>query len=208
MSAISVMLEKHRAHLISDTAATRNGRLLGHCVKTCPVPHLDAAIAIRGNTKSVRTIAHLCAEYDDVDQMRAQIPIRLRAYGGLLAKWWPLRYGFDLFVAGVRDGKAFAWNLSSRTGYQFVDVEGFGAAPGEADMASDFEAAIDGFDTDKRDGFTSKLDAAACRVLDLQRKRWPGTIGGFGQITTVSRAGIVTRVIKRWPDKLGAPLAS
>lgn len=205
MSAISALIDKQRVHIVSDTAATHRGRLMGHCVKTFPIPHLSAAIAVRGNTKNIRIIAHLVSEYDDLDEMRAQIPVRLRALGGLLAKWWPLRYGFDVIIAGVNRGKPFAWQLSSKTGYTFSDIEYFAAAPAEPDMAESLYEAVDGFDTDTRGG-TTRLDAAACRLLDLQRQKFPGCIGGFGQITTVMSGGIYSRIIKRWPDKLGHKL--
>lgn len=206
MSAIAALIEKQRVHLISDTAATHRGRLMGHCVKTFPIPHLGVAISIRGNTKSARTIAHLIGEYDDQDEMRAQIPLRLRALGGILTKLWPMRYGFDCIIAGINHGKPFAWLISSKTGYEFSDVEYFVAAPADPDMSEELSEAVDGFDGDTRGG-TTRLDAAACRLLDLQRQKFPGCIGGFGQITTVTQGGIFTRTVKRWPDKLGHKLA-
>lgn len=202
MSAIAVLLEKQRAHVISDTAATMGCKLWGHCVKALPVPHMNMVVAVRGNTRSVSTIHRLVAEYDDLDQMLAQAPLRLRAVGGLMAKLWPSRYGFEVIIAGVREGKAFAWFLSSRHGYVWQNVDG--ACVCGATDALAIEVAIEGFDIDRRD--TRNLDAAAVRLLDLQRQACAGTVGGFGQITTVGQGVITTRIVKRWPDQLGKKL--
>ena len=45
------------------------------------------------------------------------------------------------------------------------------------------------------------------RLMDAQRRTYPDKIGGFLQLARVTREGISSRIIHRWPDEIGKRLA-
>jgi hypothetical protein len=54
-----------------------------------------------------------------------------------------------------------------------------------------------------------KFDATdhGVKLMDAQRRTYPDMIGGFVQLARVTREGISSRVIHRWPDEIGKRLA-
>ena len=45
------------------------------------------------------------------------------------------------------------------------------------------------------------------KLTDAQRRTYPDMIGGFMQLARVTREGISSRIIHRWPDEIGKRLA-
>ena len=54
-----------------------------------------------------------------------------------------------------------------------------------------------------------KFDATdhGVKLMDAQRRTYPDMIGGFVQLARVTREGISSRIIHRWPDEIGKRLA-
>ncbi|WP_454745159.1 hypothetical protein [Ciceribacter selenitireducens] len=212
MSAINVLLGAGEAHIVTDGAGTTLVNFTGTAKralvmsypKILPVPHLGLALVFRGRVGLQSAVLFRAARARTVEDLREKLPQELRRSYRMRAKLLPLFYGFDLVVAGVRDGKEFAFIVSSVPTYglePFIPVE---IRHGLCSPKLSDDALADGWQTPGRDRSRS-LDAAACRILEDQRSS--GIVGAFGQITSVTQFGIYTRIIKRWPDELGKPLA-
>jgi hypothetical protein len=46
------------------------------------------------------------------------------------------------------------------------------------------------------------------RLMDAQRRTYPNKIGAFVQVTTVMKDGVESRIVHRWPNKIGEEVAA
>lgn len=211
MTAVNVLLGKGEAHVVTDGAGVAMVNVAGTAKqvlgmtspKILPVPHLGLALVFRGRGGLQSSVLFRAARSRTVEDLREKFPQDLRRAYRLRARLFPQFYGFDLIAAGVREGKEFAFIVSSVPTYGLEPFTARDVPHGLCSPKLSDDALADGWQTSERDR-TRALDAVACRILEDQRSS--GIVGAFGQITSVTQFGIYTRIIKRWPDEFGKPL--
>lgn len=211
MTGVSVLLGAGEAHIITDGAGTAFMNVAGTAKrvlamtfpKVLPVPHLGLALVFRGRVGLQSSVLFRAARARTVEDLREKLPQDLRRAYRLRSRLFPQLYGFDLIAAGVREGKEFAFIVSSVQTYGLEPFAALEISNGLCSPKLSDDALVDGWQTSGRDR-SRALDAAACRILEDQRSS--GIVGAFGQITSVTQFGIYTRIIKRWPDAFGEPL--
>lgn len=215
MTAINVFFAPDRVHMVTDGAAIeQDGRLARLSNKAVPIPHLNAVIGARGAAGLPGILSELITStangYDEVKaciigKFRSVIEPaaeRQRAAGGG-------EFEVDLVVAGLSESAgpncyviASHANHPGVSAWTLIPIEFALLTPENDALAADIEPLLEG-DCD--------VEAVAVRALEGQRRiRVPhGTagevciVGGFAQLTTVAPDGITSRILKRWPDKIG-----
>lgn len=190
MTAVNVEFLSDRIVLATD------GRFLGlqkPFIKATPIPHLSAVVAARGPIGVTVWLPFLACQFGSLSEMRAGLPDVLRKRYGLIWRFAPARFRFEVIVAGYQNGEQVAFAIGSES-WAASDIPGFYAAP-----------AVD----------TSSLPtvtATAPREIDRQAKRAIGALmerqraehgdvgcGGFGQITSIFPSGqILTEVFAKF----------
>jgi hypothetical protein len=153
--------------------------------KAMALPHLGVAVALRGSIELLPQIP-LIGISPDIETLRRCAEGATRAVEGEV----------EIYVAGL--DACFAVTQAATQ-----DIEGFALTPSDdaiyAELGflwsrapDDVDPAVDGL-----------------KVFEiLRRHRVPGAmVGGFVQLTTVTRDEISTRVIHRWPDRVGEPIS-
>ncbi|MBM3091134.1 hypothetical protein GFB56_09925, partial [Ensifer sp. T173] len=174
MSAVQIFLSGDRAHIVTDGATEPRGLT----VKAIPIPHLGIVIAMRGTSGGSSRIQWLASRFPSVERLRRELPTQLRNSFGLLHKFGLELGKFDLYVAGVEHGKAFAFFISSQahresTPFEINEITSVSIAPDNGDEA--IERALEGWYLDTR-GKTDRLGGRDCR--DGSAKKASGDRGG------------------------------
>jgi hypothetical protein len=144
--------------------------------------------------------------FTSVDQMKRELPRRLKSAFGFQAWAFPKLYRVEVTIAGVEDGRPFAFTICSYRGFVLQNIDYSMIAPevdgNEEILLKLHESTKNLMMTQKN--WTSYITMAMMDILQLQRQK--GGIGVFGQMTTVTKDGISTKIICRWPDKLMKPI--
>lgn len=220
MTAINVVLGRNAVHIISDGAAIDTGGRLAHLMhKVTPVPHLSAAIGVRGVRTTVSVVIDAvtagATSYDDlhsriVDILRGTFePARLiweAKFGPhvlrcdvIVAGWSEQHKGPHAFVVATSDANAAA----GLPAWTVVEIAGTLLTPSDSKLAADFARLQLEFDDDAAIALITRQRAIAAPSPDNPPAPGPYGVGGFAQITTVGAHGIETRILKRWPDAIG-----
>jgi hypothetical protein len=182
MSAVFIIRQKYSAHMLTDGALVGPDlRLTGVLAKVVPLPHLNCAVTLRASEIDMFAQLVLSGLAPDMATLRS----RTQEAVSKLAK---LGRGLEIYVAGLED-------CFMVTDAGIVEIEAFCAAPQcdavrkllDGRMAEDVDPAVDGLEALKLMRTT-----AAC-----------AGIGGFVQLTSIYRDRIVTKVLHRWPDRVG-----
>lgn len=218
MTAINIIRQKNAVHMITDAAGyDERGVLLTIGPKAWPLPHLNAVFAARGPKLLSPLIADMLAQsatsYDALKGEFADIVISGCGRLGLVDDQAP----FQLAVAGWSESHGpDSYVLTNHPGQ--ADIKPWTVAQcGPISIAPSTEAMHAVF-LEKVVGATA-IDAldpetTALKLIALQRHAKVSVlngspddlfflVGGFAQITTVTPGGISTRILHRWPDKLG-----
>lgn len=224
MTAINIIRQKDAVHLVTDGAAYRaDGTLHVKVQKVFPFTHLDAAMAWRGSP----LLAPIFAAYASVkatsfDHLRSiardmamtalsETQDAIIGHGGDVE--------FDMAIAGWSEtagpSSYFLCNhdrYASISAWQIVDLGPISLAPTNDAIDTALAAAYPhGADPDQLDPVVDGL-----RILEIQRKHPVDHAGGFGrvvavggfaQLTTIKPDAIEMKIIQRWPDEVGRPLA-
>ena len=230
MTAINSIVLRDRLHVFSDGAHyDRHGVIKAITSKISQIPSYPGIVAVRGATYSAPLLAHdfgLHAPNFDrlLEEVETLFPFLMEKYadqfGGntsgqlFLGGWSETRRKMELYFLSNDD-----LHLSSVEG---EDTEGaFRPDVGELQnlatgnilpglMEGDVERGFDPYPAP--DQVEANIEYIARTILELQRQRKHGAIedseaehivGGFVQLTTVSRDGISTRILHRWPDTIG-----
>lgn len=212
MTAVNILLGKTECFIITDGAGTIPKTVDGRRQKTLwiklpkvfPVPHLGLAMVFRGRGAMMQSFFSKASRARTVEDLRERLPIELRRRFGLLVKLFPWAFDFELTIAGVSDGKPYAFTIAatSRCGWKpftVNEIDGAVFSPALRD-----ESVANGWWLATQARSQSSLIDIASSILEHQR--YSGIVGGFGQLTIVSQYGISSKIIKRWPDEYGKPL--
>jgi hypothetical protein len=184
MTAIFIIRRREECHLLTDGAAIDpDGRVVAIIAKAMPLPHLGVAVTLRG-TVEMMTQLPLLGTAPDLSALRSRAESAVQACEGQV----------EVYVAGVE--ACFA--VTAGAGVQ--DILGFALAPSSdaiyADLGFLWDRPPDDVDP-QRDGV---------RVLEVARAHasaFDCGVGGFAQLTTVTRDAITTRIVRRWSDQIG-----
>lgn len=155
-------------------------------------------------------IANTAASYDE---LKASFAAHLRGWAEPAIPTWRKTWGpeahlFDVCVAGWSETNgpdAFVISNMDHPGvapFVVYPIEGALVTPTNAEI----DAYVQGIDV-------LDADCDGVAILELQRAyrepAWPWCrVGAFAQLTTVEMDRITTRIIHRWPDRIGERLAS
>jgi hypothetical protein len=225
MTALNAYRLKDKVVLHSDVAIyDETGRVVQASPKVCTFPHIGVAIGVRGAKFAYAHLAPtFAAMFGSIDEMRdhrplqAMVPILrenlelMRAptlFEFLVVGWSPEKDGPDSFMlSSIPDGEL---------AYTLTEIEAFTAAP-----SPDFAAMLTACRPELRQAAESPdelmtifdPDIDGLMILDNQRRLTfefvPGGekfhgVGIAALSTTVTRDAIEQRVIRRWPDRIGA----
>lgn len=221
MTAINVILSSDSAHMITDGAITDDsGSVLMIGPKVYSFPHIGAAISIRG----AKGIAVMIAEglslsgkkydFSSYDKLKATIRPFLSEFlssadAGKLDGMFPAEWReLDIVVAGWSDAqkRADAFFIVTHNQHpvvptmKVIDTGAHLIAPTHPALMADIEPRISAIIAGE--ACDSCLDEFAADLIERQRQLEPN-VGGFAQVTTVTRSAITSRIVARFPDKIG-----
>jgi hypothetical protein len=182
-----ILRHREACHVLTDGAVVNpDGRVAAILSKTMPLPHLGVAVALRGSMEMMTQLP-LFGVAPDLATLRSRVEGAVRAVDAQV----------EVFVAGL-DGGCFAVTADGVS-----DVDGWALIP--------FNNAIDselGFLRSRTpDDIDPEVDGRRImRVLRRHPVKYSNSVGGVGgfiQLTTVVRSGIITRIVHRWPDVVG-----
>lgn len=222
MTALTVFRHSDAVHIVSDgTMQGMSGAAIGSVSKVWPIPHLSAAVAMRGGPIMLPVMSfalQTAATFDDLRNEVAALARRVFDEWRVVLEQSPFSADFDLAVAGIseRDGPA-SYLVCNHNRYgvkpwTVVDLGPCALLPGGPAVMDEFWKAYPAGTSSQaldpeRDGL---------RILEMQQRHeleaafemvdgtpLPMRIGGFAQLTTVRRDAITTKIIHRWPDEAG-----
>lgn len=217
MTAVSMFVQRAAAHLVTDAAFySPDGVMHSACSKVATIGRLRLAVAVSGAAMPWQVIAYLarCETQEEVLQTLPGSAGGLRIELAQNNPTWEAVPGrsslneFQLFLALWRDtaDRPEGYVLSTEQAWIGGDYEPYTLREVEQ-LAAPPPVGVPPF----ADLEQFKPDSDGGRILDAQRAyRNEGScyVGGFGEVTTVSRTGIVTRRVRSWPDRLGEPIAA
>lgn len=202
MTAVNIVITDRAAHVVTDGAATRKDGTIGYIGnKVYSAPHMRAVFALRGYGVLLDSIGPSLSNYrttfDEVAQ-GAWVPGIMSAYRGTGAD-----EDFDLYVAGwseERDQPEAYW-LSTRVAPELVQMPVNALfSPGTPETTRVSREVL----------FLGDDDETFCKamVTIMETQRQTSTdehriIGGFVQLTTITKEQTTQRILHRWPDKVG-----
>ncbi len=187
--AVFLVRQREAGHILADGAALApDGKIVGVAAKIMPLPHLGAAIALRGDVEMTAQLP-LLGRARDLAELRhlAEQGVRtIRAAGREV----------ELYVAALEG--CFAVTAGGTT-----EIESFALAPADQAIYAELSF-LYGRTADMVDPEVDGL-----KVMEVLRRHpvkcASGAVtrpGGHVQIATVTRAGITTRILRWWPDPI------
>lgn len=217
MTAINVIKQKSAVHMLTDGASWHpSGEFGPPCVKAWPLPHLNCVVSARGPRCAPALVADYigsaASSYDDL-RSRAVGIIRdavnfyqnvfalNERFGGraeFVIAGWSSFSGAAAFVVVADDQNRGidAW--------QVHDCGPVMMAPGdlaiESAVRDSLPSNVTSADTmdPERDGLT--MLQAQRRARNLSNDALGTIVGAFAHLTSVTPAGITTRIIHRWNE--------
>jgi hypothetical protein len=209
LTAINVLKQKDAVHLVSDGAAyDAKKRLVSVGPKVFPLPHLNAAIGVRGPTVAlpilVHFIGHGATSYDGLKRNIVGILKQAQANARTVLGQSVAGAAFEVAIGGISETRG-------PDAYVVACNDQGVVSPLTQINELGFMPSTPGVDAFIRTQNGKTIDAAdfGLNVIELQRAaKFDGVcgVGGFAQITTVRRTGIETKLLHRWPDQIGKPL--
>jgi hypothetical protein len=214
MTAINIVRQLDCTHVVSDGAGlAAQGRLAHRLPKVQIMPHLNCAVAVRGN-RILSTFAHdaitaSAATYDDL-RTRA-VPI-LRDYLEPIRSIWESQFGprifhGQIFIATYNHAFAIATSDANAAfglrAWQPLEITGHLLTPSDDALGRDFARLQLEFNDAKAVELAERQRAIPAPLLENPNEPGPYAVGGFIQLTTIRKTGIETRILKHWPDKIG-----
>ena len=205
MTALNAFVERDAVHIATDGATyRRDGRMHGYMNKTALMPHLNAAVANRGMAGTLAKLVTRLQGAETFDGMIDSLAARLApvvmfdTFEAVIAGWSD-RGGPEAYI--VSPVRKFTRGVNIT---KIPMGDGY-FAPSDAGLAERCERRGVRLDT-----VQPELDASL--IMDAQRvahddrrffnKRAVG-VGGFCQLTTVTKDQTITRVLGGWPDAVG-----
>jgi hypothetical protein len=236
MTAINVIISNRAAHLITDGAVTDpSGKLLMLMGKTQTFPHLRSAIAVRGSKNLIPAIVDFAGSlgrsYDEVRDCAASKMRELAATyeATLVGMYGPQVTQYDFVMAGwsKEHNRPSAFAVVSHDGHpglsawsQF-DLGEYMLAPTSPGLVAEFERPLSEYVKDHAEGEAREgresLGELARRIVERQRDILTivtpevgpvRNVGGYAQITTITRDTITSHILVRWNDLIGEKIGA
>jgi hypothetical protein len=220
MTAINIIRKKDSVHLISDGASyDAKQRLVSIGPKVFPLPHINAAIGIRGPTIALPLLAHLighaATSYDALKINIVEILSNAYANTRVVLEKGVTGSALNVVIGGFSEtvGADAYVVVCDDDGMvsPLTQITDFGFMPSCPQITSfvQMQAAKHQWSKSAID----EIDAAdfGLRTIEMQRALKFGDyntchVGGFAQITSIRPDGIETKLLRRWPDEIGSPL--
>lgn len=222
MTAINMICQRRRAFILTDGAGYDvNGVIRGFYSKTVTLPHLRAAVAVRGSIFGPALFATewgaRFTSFDDLvkgggavaEEVYDRMFTLLTAGGHVeieifLAGWSESRNRPETYWMASDDSLSrIAADVPS---WMFILAEPFQVAP----MPTEDLLIQQGFDVDdieRLDPVTDGLkvmEAQRLSVGTLSADSGPvSAVGGFASLTEIREDGVSQRIIRRWNDSIG-----
>lgn len=220
MSACSIFPDSDSISIYTDACAyAPDGTILMLAPKVVLLPSLNAAIAVQGDARLVGALAfsvpatffefdHLAAELTD---LAAGIHEQFSAHGETLpsiiklAGWSEERQRLEVWSVAVGETAHHPAGPA-----QLMPADAVHVSPGSPELFVRLAKAglMDGND------LRCDTDAERLAILRHQRECAFGyevnggkpirMVGGFAQRTTVTRDGVWSGIVERWPDQVGS----
>jgi len=235
MAAINVIRQRQAVHIVSDGAfCDATGIVCEIGPNAFALPHLPAALAIRGSSHFMPFLVHRlsreCRSFDDM--LPKIVPAALEVHGSFPMAFGTLGYGtiepdFDIVAVGwskARDAPAsylvssqdrpVAQGLAAKA-WELVELPDVLIAPPIAEnqisaVGWNVPYSPESFRPDVDGVALLKAQRLSRRELD-PRSGMRGqvyVVGGFIQLTTVSSHGVNSDVLHWWPDTVGRRIES
>ena len=229
MTAINVIRQAKAVHILSDGVfCNAEGVICELGPNVFSLPHLPAAIAIRGPTQFMPFLVHrLARECQSFDNLLAGIvPIALEVH---ISVPMTLGYGnvtpnFDLVVVGwsakrnraesflvtsehhVSENDHGAWRLVELPDVLITPPVGMAQIQflkwKVPESAEAFRPDIDGIKL-----LEAQRLSQGSLSLKYPNEEFGFSVGGFIQLTSVCNRGVSSAILHRWPDKAGQKIA-
>jgi len=235
MAAINVIRQRQAVHIVSDGVfCDATGIVCEIGPNAFALPHLPAALAIRGSSHFMPFLVHRlsreCRSFDDM--LPKIVPAALEVHGSFPMAFGTLGYGtiepdFDIVAVGwskARDAPAsylvssqdrpVAQGLAAKA-WELVELPDVLIAPPIAEkqisaVGWNVPYSPESFRPDVDGVALLKAQRLSRRELD-PRSGMRGqvyVVGGFIQLTTVSSHGVNSDVLHWWPDTVGRRIES
>lgn len=219
MSAVNIFLFADRIDVWTDGACyDAGGLLVERASKVGFLPHLSGIVATRGPAIATPLLAHyLGAKFETFDDLADQFGEALASIVDQSAPAFEdCDHGpaFEAYLAGWRqEGPPEAYRSTSLQPGRVERLPGITVAPGDQAIFERMKQEYPGID----DNWLAR-PPIGIRMMELQREmirkeQVPGRgiicgIGGFVQLTMISRQGTMTQILRRWPDEIGEPIGA
>jgi hypothetical protein len=223
MTAINVVRTPASVHMFSDGASTdAQGSIIGIAPKALPMPHLNAAVGVRGSSAAAALLVHSMGfsarSYDDLadnavtmfrEALKIHDQVFSQAPGGLR---------MELIIAGFseRSGPhAFTISNVEASGipaFGVVEIPNLAFAPHGPEYSPAIDAlksvhlnvpSWDHFDFEAFGVQTMQIQRQVAREQGRKGNAQNGAVGGFALLHSITKASIVSRIVHRWEDKIG-----
>jgi hypothetical protein len=184
MTAVFIVKQPDAVHVLVDGAAIGpDGRIVGIFSKTVVLPHLGAAITLRGRVQHFAD-AILFGLPHDLPGLRAMAESSVRTMGNAI----------EIYIAAF--DQAFAITAAGTQ-----EIEGFALAP-HIEFAFLYGRTAD--EIDPVDDGVTVMEALRQNPVRFANGAVGPAAGGHVQLTTIRRNGIATSIIRRWQaDRIG-----
>jgi hypothetical protein len=230
MAAINVIRQRQAVHILSDGAfCDPTGIVCEIGPNAFALPHLPAALAIRGSTHFMPFLVHRlsreCRTFDDM--LGKIVPVALEVHTSFPMAFGTLGYGsiepdFDIVAVGwsksrgvpasylvCSHDRAVAQGLTAPA-WQLVELPEVLIAPPIAEkqisaVGWNVPYSADSFRPDVDGVALLKAQRLSRRELDASSgmRGQVYVVGGFIQLTSVSSHGVSSDVLHWWPDEVG-----
>ena len=217
MTAINILVQRDAVHFVSDGASyDAEQRLVSVGPKVWPLPHISAAIGVRGPAIALPLLAyfvgHAANSYDALKINIVEVLENAFANIHIVLGQCATGAAFEVAIGGISETiGADAYVVScSKDGMvsPLTQITELGFMPSCEE--------IDSFvmmQTAKHLQSKSPIDEIdpsdfGLQTIEMQRSAKFGDhntchVGGFVQLTTVRASGVETKVLRRWPDGIG-----
>lgn len=222
MTAINIIRQTDRIWFMTDAAAySSNGVIDNIASKVIRLGHIRSAIAMRGGYENGCVLRYMMEEngqsLGSFDALLQQMPAIIKAATQVYH-----RTTFELLFGGYSDARERmeTYVCYSRGGGQAADTNGVrtlvpaatpvalhdmsGAPAPTADllMKVGLGTPIPNNLFDPREHGLALMEA---QRMHKTEGGWH-CVGGYAELTTVTREGVTSEILRRWPDKVGEPI--
>jgi len=217
MTAVNIFCRPEAAYVLTDGAATApDGTVVQLVQKVIILGHLNAVVASRGHLSVLFALLPTAlTSAGSFDELAALFP---EAIGGLAAsaeealKASPHPW-IETYLCGWSEGRnaAVTWyagNSHKRTTDYFGDLECWSTTgPITSPLGPNARDRLAAAGLDPKDGAFDPVTQGFA-LMDAQRADPDAAVGGFCQLTTITRDGVSSRVIGRWTEQPGGMIVA